>query len=113
MRGWWVFVLVLVIAACTVDEPRTVAIVGGTAIGEGGREIHDAVVVIRGSRVQRIGTRAETPIPAGSEKVDAAGKYVVGGETGLRAGRTADLVIAANDRGTDVERTMRGGEWVE
>ena len=57
------------------------AIVGATLIdGRGGVPIPDAVVIVRGSRIAAAGPRASTPIPAGAQTVDAAGKFLLPGQ---------------------------------
>jgi imidazolonepropionase-like amidohydrolase len=101
-------------SGCSAPDTRTIAVIGATAVLSD-RAVPDAVVVVKGSRILRVGTRAETPIPAGSEKYDATGKFVVadksqGGE--LRPGNRADLVIAAADKGLPAEKTIRAGRWV-
>ena len=118
MRGFraWVVLSFAAIAGCGSPDPGTTAIVGGTAVVGQGRTIPDSVIVVKGARVMRIGTRAETPIPAGSAKIDAAGKFVVAdpsrpGE--LKPGSRADLVLSSDASGTPAERAMREGQWVE
>ena len=58
----------------------TIAIVGGTVVNlDGGESLHDAVVLIDGERIEKIGPRAEVQIPTGAEVVDAAGKWLIPG----------------------------------
>ena len=57
-----------------------------------------------------------TPIPPGSSKVEAYGKYVIpesGGE--LKVGGKANLMISSSDPRIDnqVERRMTNGRWVQ
>ena len=58
----------------------TIAIVGGTVVNlDGGESLHDAVVLIDGERIEKIGPRAGVQIPTGAEVVDAAGKWLIPG----------------------------------
>src|SRR5438477_3563905 len=62
------------------EETKVKAIVGAVLIdGQGGPPISDSVVVISGSRIRAAGVRANVPIPAGSEKINGAGKFLVPG----------------------------------
>lgn len=59
---------------------RVLAIVGGTLIdGRGGSPITDAVVLLRSSKVQAVGTRKSTRVPRDAEVFDAAGKTLLPG----------------------------------
>lgn len=61
-------------------QPAPLAIVGATLIdGNGGPPLRDAVVVMAGGRLTAVGARAATPVPAGAQVIDAAGKFVVPG----------------------------------
>lgn len=58
------------------------AIVGGTVIntsGKGPDTLANATVLIRGSRIVRVGSADEVDIPQGADVIDAAGKYVIPG----------------------------------
>ncbi len=58
----------------------TIAIVGGTVVNlDGGKPLQDAVVLIDGERIEKIGSRSDVKIPAGTEIVDAAGKWLIPG----------------------------------
>jgi imidazolonepropionase-like amidohydrolase len=73
--------LVLALAGCKPsEETRLKAIVGAVLIdGEGGPPVSDSVLVVAGSRVRASGPRANVPIPAGAEKVNGAGKFLLPG----------------------------------
>ncbi len=68
-------------AACKPSEESNVkAIVGAVLIdGTGGAPISDSVVVVAGSKIRSVGTRANVPIPAGSEKIDGRGRFLLPG----------------------------------
>src|SRR5688572_4537407 len=55
------------------------AVVGATVIGAGGAPIPDAVIIIEGSRIARVGPRATTSVPSNAEVIDARGKFVTPG----------------------------------
>jgi imidazolonepropionase-like amidohydrolase len=85
-RTPFVFLSVLCFAAlwnvgCKPSEDSNVkAIVGAVLIdGTGGGPVTDSVVVIAGSRIRAVGSRANVPIPAGSEKIDGRGKFLLPG----------------------------------
>jgi imidazolonepropionase-like amidohydrolase len=62
----------------TVDRP--LALVGGTLIdGTGNAPIRDSVVLIRGQRIEKIGTTASLPVPGGYEAVSTEGLTVLPG----------------------------------
>ncbi len=72
-------VLLLLLAACKPsEETRLKVIVGATLIdGAGGPPVSRSVVIVAGSRIRAIGSQASTPIPAGSDKFDGAGRFLV------------------------------------
>jgi len=55
------------------------AITGATVIGGAGAPIPDAVIIIEGTRIARVGPRATTTIPANATVIDARGKFVIPG----------------------------------
>jgi imidazolonepropionase-like amidohydrolase len=56
------------------------AIVGGTVIdGNGGPPLKDAVVLIKDSRIEAVGSRASVSVPEGARVVNAAGKFITPG----------------------------------
>lgn len=73
------------LAGCTADQPSidgagTITIAGATLIdGTGAEPIEDAVVIVRGDRIEHAGSRADVPVPEGGEVVDATGKFLIPG----------------------------------
>ena len=66
--------------ACGQKEPDGVALVGATVIdGSGGPELPDAVVVVRGSRIESVGTRAGFKLPDRTLEVDVSGRWIIPG----------------------------------
>ncbi len=59
---------------------RSFALIGGTLVdGTGAAPVRDAVVVVRDGRIVAAGPRTAVVIPAGFERVEAAGKTVLPG----------------------------------
>ena len=72
------------LAAAAVTNARAqapgVALVGGTLIdGSGGEPIPNSVVLIRGARIETVGSIDSTPIPAGYESISTEGMTVLPG----------------------------------
>jgi imidazolonepropionase-like amidohydrolase/Tol biopolymer transport system component len=63
------------------DRPAgAVALIGGTAITMNGDEvIPDATVVVEGNRITAIGPSGSVRVPAGAERVDVSGRYLMPG----------------------------------
>lgn len=58
----------------------TTAIVGGTIVNlDGTKPLQDAVILVDGERITAIGSRSKVDIPAGTEIVDAKGKWLIPG----------------------------------
>jgi imidazolonepropionase-like amidohydrolase len=55
------------------------AFTGATIVPVSGPPVADGVLVVQGGRIIAIGPRATTPVPAGAEVVDAAGKTIIPG----------------------------------
>ena len=69
-----------VAAGRSSQENRPLALVGGTLIdGTGQAPIRDSVVLIRGQRIEKIGTTASLPVPDGYEAVSTEGLTVLPG----------------------------------
>jgi imidazolonepropionase-like amidohydrolase len=61
-------------------ESRPLALIGGTLIdGTGNAPVRDSVVLIRGQRIEKIGTTASLPVPDGYEAVSTEGLTVLPG----------------------------------
>ena len=71
----------LFLAGCKPPEESVQkAIIGSVLIdGTGGPPLSNSVVIIAGSRIRAVGSRANMPIPAGVEKINGAGKFLVPG----------------------------------
>ena len=77
-----VLVLTMVLGACkpAAESSKVKAIIGAVLIdGNGGPPITDSVVIVAGSRIRAAGSRANIPIPAGSDKIDGSGKFLTPG----------------------------------
>jgi imidazolonepropionase-like amidohydrolase len=87
------------------EESVQKAIIGAVLIdGTGGPPISNSVVVVAGSRIRAVGTRVNIPIPAGVEKIDGQGKFIVPGlidlhvHLGTRAGPKYDAADYTRQR---------------
>ena len=114
--------LALLAAACSDSpQPETKVIVGATLIDNANLRFEHSVVVVRDGRIAAIGPQQTTPIPAGSDKVNGLGKYIVTAnrETRLEPGAAADLLLlSANplespENYNRIERRMVSGKWVD
>jgi imidazolonepropionase-like amidohydrolase len=80
-------VLVAVSAVATLDRERAIAqsssafaLVGGALIdGTGAGPVRDSVVLVRGDRIERVGTTATLAVPPGYERVSTEGMTVLPG----------------------------------
>jgi predicted amidohydrolase YtcJ len=80
--GLSIFLLVHLVLtpAATADEPERLALVGGTVIQANGEApIDDAVVLISGDQLEKIGPRPEVSIPEGYRTIDTTGRWVTPG----------------------------------
>jgi len=101
------------LGGCAPEPSGVKVIVGATLVDSSGKHAMDhAVIVVEGSTIRAVGPQATVPIPAGSEKIDGAGKTVAPREGAgpISAGNAADLVLIRDGR---VERTMINGEWTD
>jgi imidazolonepropionase-like amidohydrolase len=65
---------------CGTDAPDGVALVGATLIdGSGGPALPDAAVVVRGGRIESVGTRAGFQLPDRTSEVDLSGRWIMPG----------------------------------
>ncbi len=86
-RIWLLLVLIASLAACGSEDWQApasrnapITILGAKLIdGTGADTIEDSVVIIEGTRIQAVGSRAETPVPKGGEIIDGTGKTVIPG----------------------------------
>jgi len=59
---------------------QVTALTGATVIdGNGGGPIPDAVIVIANRKITAVGSRSSVSIPAGAQRMDASGKYIIPG----------------------------------
>ena len=73
-------VAVLTVGLPVVAGAQTTALVGGTVIdGTGAGPIADGGVVVRDGRIDCVGPADACPVPAGAERVDVEGRWVVPG----------------------------------
>jgi dihydroorotase-like cyclic amidohydrolase len=113
VRNRWILLAVFA-TACT--EPRAVdtkVIVGATLVDGVNAPVAQSVIIIREGRISAVGPQQSTPIPAGSEKVNGMGKYIVAAnrEVRIEPGAPADLLLVSpNDK---IERRMVAGKWVD
>ena len=110
------FIGVLALAACgDLPSSNVKVIVGATLVHSSKAPTPYGVVVVKDDRIAAVGTQQMTPVPPGSVKTEAYGKYVMHSHGDLQAGSKADLVILAGDPRTNpkVERRMTGGQWTE
>jgi imidazolonepropionase-like amidohydrolase len=66
-------------AGISGQTPPVRAIVGATVVDPGGVRIPDAVVILKGDRIDQVGLRAKVKVPEGAERVEAAGKFLIPG----------------------------------
>ncbi len=70
----------LALAACGPRAPTGLALVGATLIdGSGSPPRPDAVVVVRGGRIEAVTSRAGFSLPKNTTQVDVSGKWIVPG----------------------------------
>jgi len=74
---WFTFVLAGMLRAQT--SPAVLVLRGGTLVDvASGKEISDSIIVIRGERIERIGS-GHTVIPEGAQIIDTTGKWIIPG----------------------------------
>ena len=62
------------------QAPPPITILGAKLIdGSGGEPIDDAVIVVRGTRIETVGPRSHAPVPKGGEIIDGRGLIVIPG----------------------------------
>jgi len=67
------------LAQAPAIAPVMKAIIGATVVDPGGIRIPDAVVLLRGERIEQVGPRSKVKIPEGAERVEAAAQFLVPG----------------------------------
>ncbi|PWT82999.1 MAG: hypothetical protein C5B44_01250 [Acidobacteria bacterium] len=77
---FWTMFLTLTSITANGQTGKITAIVGATVIdGTGRAPINDAVILIEGTRISRVGPRSKTRIPQTAVTIDGRGKYVIPG----------------------------------
>ena len=62
------------------SAPQVVAIVGGTIIdGTGGSPIKGGIIIMKGNRIDAVGSQSLLKVPNGAQIIDASGKYIIPG----------------------------------
>jgi imidazolonepropionase-like amidohydrolase len=114
--GWKIAVTTAFDApAGTPPPPR--ALVGATLIdGTGSEPVRDAVIVLRGGRIECAGSKSACPVPEGVERTDLAGKFIAPGlidahvhfsQTGWADGRPDALDLRETHPYEQVEADLR------
>ena len=74
-RATSLLVAALAVLGCRDKGPQGLALVGATVIdGSGGPPLHDAVVVVRGTRIESVTPRAGFRMPKHTEQLDVTGR---------------------------------------
>jgi N-acetylglucosamine-6-phosphate deacetylase len=111
MKRKAVICLLLFLGGCAPEPSDIKVIVGATLVDSSGQHAMDhAVIVVEGSTIRAVGPQATTPIPAGSEKIDGAGKTVAPRDGAIAVGNPANLVLMIDGK---IERSMVNGEWTD
>jgi imidazolonepropionase-like amidohydrolase len=75
-----VFFCSLLLQSCRQSGPTGIALVGATLIdGTGGPPLTDAAIVVRGGRVEFVGSRTGFELPKKTREVDVAGRWIIPG----------------------------------
>ncbi len=76
----WRIAITTAFEAAPGTPAAPLALVGATLFdGLSGDPMHDAVIITRGGRIESVGRREDTPIPAGVEVIDLKGQFVTPG----------------------------------
>ena len=74
------FGLNLVPPATQGQEPAALVIEGGTLIdGKGGTPVPDALIIIRGNKIETVSRKGQASYPAGAQVLKADGKFILPG----------------------------------
>jgi len=66
--------------ACASRKPDGIALIGATLIdGSGGPPLAQSVVVVRGGRIESVGTRAGFSLPPRTSEVNLSGRWIIPG----------------------------------
>jgi imidazolonepropionase-like amidohydrolase len=74
------FLTIATTPGCRRAPPDGVALIGATLIdGSGGPPLPDAAIVVRGGRIESVGTRAGFKLPPQTRQVDVPGRWIMPG----------------------------------
>ncbi len=115
--GGWRIAMTSAFDASPGTPPPPVALVGGTLIdGTGSAPVSDAVVVMRGGRIDCAGRRDICPVPDAVEIIDVAGRWITPGvvdahvhfsQTGWADGRPDALDVRDSHPYEEVQADLR------
>ncbi|MFK7958471.1 MAG: amidohydrolase family protein [Lysobacterales bacterium] len=75
-----VIVMVLFFSLSVAQAAQQLALVGGTVVDiDGGAPLSNAVILIDGERITAMGSASEVSIPAGAERIDVSGHWLIPG----------------------------------
>lgn len=106
-----------------VAQDRPIAFTGATILPITGPEIRDGVLVIHRGKIVAVGPRQGTPLPAGAETVNAAGKLIMpglvdthshigaveGGDSSAPIQPDVRVLDAINVRDASLQKAQAGG----
>ena len=102
-----------VAAVAQTEQPAKLVIEGGTLIdGNGGEPVGDALIVIRGNRIETVSQNGQARYPVGARVLHADGKFILPGLMDAHthyAGWMPELFLAHGV--TTIFSIGSGGEW--
>jgi imidazolonepropionase-like amidohydrolase len=107
---WLCFAVFLALAGCKpAAESRLEAIIGAELInGTGGPPISRSIVIVAGTRFRAVGDQPNTPVPAGSDKVNGAGRFIVPAFIEIPPNANLPVVSTVEEVNTEVEAGAQG-----
>lgn len=114
------FVLIscfILLSACTEPAGSDIkVIIGATLINASEPPVSHSVIVVKDDYIVAAGPQQMVPVPPGSAKTEAYGKFLTlqgGGE--VKVGSKANLILLDGhpDSNPKVERRMIDGRWVQ
>ncbi len=86
---------------CQASTATPIVLTGGTVVdvsnwGRSARDLQDAVVVINGTLISAVGSRADVPIPKDARVIPCAGKFIIPGLVDGFAGMSTQGQASAN-----------------
>ena len=90
--------IVPVYAVAQTQQPTPLVIEGGTLIdGNGGAPLRDALIIVRGNKIETVSRKGQASVPAGAQVLHADGKFIFPGLMDSHvhyAGFLAELLLA-------------------